>query len=203
MREALLGWPLDYTLSLWIGGEAKSNPSGFEQARCELIGHGLHAGVQALFPAHWVNLSSSAVERVPTVRSLVDPWAAAAAELNGEKHKHLDREFKFSEDLEEMFETRQRLKDEGKHERVKTMTRRIRKQLKKEKLDNKIKHLEEELWFDIKKAKSMFMPNHTKIKDKNKKVAMSHDRRNILADHFENVLNRLTSFSFLSALKRT
>ena len=36
-----------------------------------------------------------------------------AAETHLERHKHLERDSIFSEDLEEMFKTRQRLKEEG------------------------------------------------------------------------------------------
>ena len=86
-----------------------------------------------------------------------------AAETNLERHKHLERDFIYSEDLEEMFKTRQRLKEEGEHDRVKQMTAMIRRRIKKERLDTKIKHLEEELWFDIKKAKRGFVPNHSKL----------------------------------------
>ena len=90
-----------------------------------------------------------------------------------------------SDDLKAMFETRQRLKDEEKWSRAKAMTRKIRKQLQKERLDNDIKHLEEELWFDIKKAKTQFMPTHMKLTNEKGDIIKSNERPDRLADHFE------------------
>ena len=46
------------------------------------------------------------------------------------------------------------------------MTKEIRKRVRKDRLDFRIKNLEEELWYDIKKAKSGFIPTHTKLRDK-------------------------------------
>ena len=56
-----------------------------------------------------------------------------------------------------MFNKRQNLKNEGNYEEAKKLTGKIRRKLKNEKLENNIKHLEEELWFDIKKAKATIL----------------------------------------------
>ena len=45
--------------------------------------------------------------------------------------------------------------------------------------------MEEELWFDIKKAKTGFVPNHTKLADDGGKVITSEGRPDRLADYFE------------------
>ena len=63
----------------------------------------------------------------------------------------------YDEELKEMSATRQRLKEEGTWILTKTMTNRIRRQLKKEKLEDTIKYFEEELWFDVKQAKSSYL----------------------------------------------
>ena len=52
----------------------------------------------------------------------------------------------------------------------------------------KIKNLEEELWYDIKKAKRGSVPSHAKVADADGNVAKSKERHEILADHFEKKL---------------
>ena len=49
----------------------------------------------------------------------------------------------------------------------------------------RIQHLEEELWFDIKKAKKNFMPSHTKIADGENLVLRSDEKPDRIADYFE------------------
>ena len=41
------------------------------------------------------------------------------------------------------------------------------------------------MWFDIKKAKSNFLPSHTKLKRADGTKCTSNERPDILADHFE------------------
>ena len=90
-----------------------------------------------------------------------------------------------SEDLKALFETRQRLKEEGAYDRAQKMTNQIRKQIRKETLDKTIKNLEDNLWYDIKKAKASYMPSHTKLLNEKGEPTTSNERPNILADHFE------------------
>ena len=49
----------------------------------------------------------------------------------------------------------------------------------------RIKHFEEELWYDINKAKIGFVPNHTKLIKEDGKIANSKERPDCLADYFE------------------
>ena len=128
-----------------------------------------------------------------------------SAESNIEQRKKIDRNLEMSEDLKAMFETRQRLKEEGNFSRCKIMTQRIRRAIRKERLENNIRHLEEELWYDIKKAKRGFVPNHTKLA-KESKVIRSVERPEVLADYFENIQwaidnereQRVNSYRFFS-----
>ena len=45
--------------------------------------------------------------------------------------------------------------------------------------------MEEELWFDIKKAKRGFVPNHSKMSNTKNEVIKSNEKPNRLADYFE------------------
>ena len=90
-----------------------------------------------------------------------------------------------SDDLNALFETRRRLKEEGEYDIAKSITRQIRKQIRKENLDRTINDLEDHLWYDSKKAKASFVPSHTKLLDEKGEPIKSCDRPNILADHFE------------------
>ena len=45
--------------------------------------------------------------------------------------------------------------------------------------------MEEELWYDIKKAKTGFIPNHTKLSNERGEVITSEERPDRLADNFE------------------
>ena len=45
--------------------------------------------------------------------------------------------------------------------------------------------MEEELWYDIKKAKTGVVPNHTKLSNEEGEVITSEERPDRLADHFE------------------
>ena len=83
-----------------------------------------------------------------------------AADKHIQKHKHVDRNFEYSEEITQMMKRRQDLKDIGAWDEVKKQNSEIRKKMVKEKSEQKIKHLEEELWYDIKKAKTSFVPAH-------------------------------------------
>ena len=45
--------------------------------------------------------------------------------------------------------------------------------------------MEEELWYDIKKAKTGFVPNHAMLSNEKEEVITSEERPDRLADHFE------------------
>ena len=60
--------------------------------------------------------------------------------------------------METLFKDRQVCKDEQRYEEAKKITYKIRKQLRKERLEKTINELEDNLWHDIKKAKSAFVP---------------------------------------------
>ena len=63
-------------------------------------------------------------------------------------------------------------------------TWKIRKQSRKDRLNNTIKDLEDHLWHDIKKAKSAFVPSHTKLLNSEGKPCTSNERPNILAGYY-------------------
>ena len=65
------------------------------------------------------------------------------------------------------------------------MTKTIRRQVEIEKNYYRIKHFEEELWYDMKRANMGFVPNHTKLIKEDGKVANSKERPDCLADYFE------------------
>ena len=48
-----------------------------------------------------------------------------------------------------------------------------------------IKNLEECLWYDIKKAKTGFVPNHVKLRKEDGKIARSDERPEVLADYYD------------------
>ena len=57
--------------------------------------------------------------------------------------------------------------------------------MRKDKKNKRIRHLEEELWYDIKKAKTGYLPRHTKLKKEDGEIAKSTERAEVLADFFE------------------
>ena len=57
--------------------------------------------------------------------------------------------------------------------------------MEKEGLDKTIQDLEKKLWYDSKKAKSNFMPSHTKLKRQDGTVCKSNERPDIFADDLE------------------
>ena len=47
MREILMGFTKDYTHAVWTAANRRANPTGFDLARCSLLGNTFHAGVIA------------------------------------------------------------------------------------------------------------------------------------------------------------
>ena len=109
-----------------------------------------------------------------------------AAETHIEKKSNRNREFERSDMLLEMFKERKELYVQNKFTEAKEMTKKIRKQVKIERTEHRIKFLEEDLWFDVKKAKRGFVPTHTKLSHKDGRQAASNERPEILADFFGN-----------------
>ena len=109
-----------------------------------------------------------------------------AAENHLEKKPKNEKDHKRSTELETLFKGRQECKDEQRYDGAKKITNKIRKQLRKERLEKTINELEDNLWHDIKKAKTAFVPSHTKLLNKDKKPCTSDERPEILADYYEN-----------------
>ena len=110
-----------------------------------------------------------------------------AAEEHIQRRVKLDRTFNMSEETKGLWKERQEQKQLGNWDRAKGITRKIRRQMIKEKRENTKRHMEEELWYDIKKAKTGFMPNHTKLSNEKGEVITSDQRPDVLADYFEKV----------------
>ena len=110
-----------------------------------------------------------------------------AAENHFEKRDIKNPDTTRSTELEALFTERQRYKNEGNYTEAKRTTYKIRKRLRKERTDNNIRNSEDHLWHDIKKAKSTFIPSHTKLRRKDGTICESiKERPHILADYFEN-----------------
>ena len=77
------------------------------------------------------------------------------------------------------------MKEEDNWEQVKILNKEIKKQVRIDKKNKRIRHLEEELWYDIKKAKTGYLLRHTKLKKEDGEVAKSTERAAVLADFFE------------------
>ena len=67
--------------------------------------------------------------------------------------------------------------------KVKQVTKPIRKSVRKDRTDALINDLEECIWYDIKKAKAGFIPNHIKLRKQDGSIAKSCERPEVLADH--------------------
>ena len=89
-----------------------------------------------------------------------------------------------TEETKELWKVRHEQRELGNWDRVKGLTRKLRRQISKERRENTKKHLEEELWYDIEKAKTGFVPNHTKLSNEKGEVITSEERPDRLADHF-------------------
>ena len=109
----------------------------------------------------------------------------AAAELYVDRRPRDENGQKRSPELDSLFNRRQIAKDEGWYDLKKAYTHKIRRLLKKERLDQNIKDLEKGLWYDIQKTKSNFLPSHTKLRRADGTVCASNERPDIFADHFE------------------
>jgi hypothetical protein len=71
-----------------------------------------------------------------------------------------EKDHKRSPELESLFTQRQIAKNEGWYELTKTYTQKVRRLLKKKRLDENIQDLEKGLWYDIKKQNPNFY-HHT------------------------------------------
>ena len=109
-----------------------------------------------------------------------------AAKANIEKKPAKPEDASRSPELQNLFAARKRCRREGKYEEAKKTTYKIRKQIRKDRLDNTIKDLEDSLWHDIKKAKTAFVPSHTQLLNKDGKPCTFNEPPNILADYYEN-----------------
>ena len=84
-----------------------------------------------------------------------------------------------------MSKARQLQKNAGIYVEAKRTTYKIKRRIQKEKQDANIREPEDNLWHDVKKAKTTFVPSHTKLKRKDGTDCESRERPNILADYFE------------------
>ena len=116
-------------------------------------------------------------------RLVVVPSRKAGRQAGRHRKSDRDRTTDNTDIVEELVQNRQKLRDEGNFQATDWMTKVIRKQVKMEKNFYRIKHLEEELWYDIKKAKTGFVPNHTKLLKDDGKIATSKERPDCLADY--------------------
>ena len=100
--------------------------------------------------------------------------------------QELNRASVASSNTEELFKTRQCLRELGEWDAVRDITKEIKRSIRKDRLNHLLRNLEEELWHDIKKARRGFTPKHTKLCDDSGSPITSRDRPNVLADYFEN-----------------
>ena len=77
---------------------------------------------------------------------------------------------------------RQRAKDAGKFEEVRRLSKDIQITIRRDRRDFYNRNFENELWHDIKMAKSSYLPKYTRIRDKDGGIASSDRRPDILAD---------------------
>jgi len=72
MREVLMGYGKDYTLTCWPSALRRSNPRGYEQARLSLVGNAFCVPAMAmalsLLLKEW-----GLIQRLPTAAELADP----------------------------------------------------------------------------------------------------------------------------------
>ena len=64
-------------------------------------------------------------------------------------------------------------------------TNEIRRRIRKERPNKTINDLEENLWHDIEKARTDFVPSHTKLLNKDNKPCTSDERPDMSTDYFE------------------
>ena len=109
----------------------------------------------------------------------------AVANENTQIRVHINRDHNLSSKLENSFEERQQLENEQTYEEAKEHIKNPRRKMQEERLQHKRSCLEDELWFDIRKAEKGFVPNHTKIQHPDGSIATSDARPTILSDHYE------------------
>ena len=109
-----------------------------------------------------------------------------AAKANIEKKPSKPENTNRSPELENLFSARKQCRNYGNYEEAKKITYKIRKQIRKDRLDGTIKDLEDNLWHDIKETKRAFVPSHTKLLNKEGQPCTSNECPNILADYYEN-----------------
>jgi len=101
------------------------------------------------------------------------------------KKQAIKREFNISDHTKSLIEIRQQARDRCDWNQVKIHTKQIRKSIRKDRTDLLVQNLEECLWYDIKKAKTGFVPNHVKLRKTDNTIARSNERPEVLADHYE------------------
>ena len=69
-----------------------------------------------------------------------------------------------SEESLNLIKKRQEEKEKDNWEEVKNLNTQIRKHIQKDKRDKRIRHLEEELWYDLKKGKNGILTKAHKTK---------------------------------------
>ena len=97
------------------------------------------------------------------------------------KTNAIKREFDTSTKTDELIKTKQLFKDKEDREGTKQPQNRYGNDLKRIETHFLIKNLEECLWYDIKKAKTGFVPNHVKLRKTDGSIAQSNERPEVLA----------------------
>jgi len=72
MREVMMGFPRDYTHSVWSAAARRSAPEDYDLARCSLMGNTWHAGVAAWLISHQL-AEWGILARPATVAEVADP----------------------------------------------------------------------------------------------------------------------------------
>jgi len=76
MREVMMGFPRDYTHSVWPAAMRRSSPEDFDLARCSLLGNTWHAGVAAWLCSQ-ILAEWGIIDRPATVAEVSDPGTFA------------------------------------------------------------------------------------------------------------------------------
>jgi len=101
------------------------------------------------------------------------------------KKQAIKREFEIASATKKLIEEIQEARDRFNRDEVKH-TKEILKIVRKGRTTQLINNLEECLRYDIKKAKTSFMPNHVKLRKEDGNIARSNERPEVLADHCGN-----------------
>jgi len=129
-----------------------------------------------------VNNTSSTDEKL---NSLNQAFRKNASKMVSKKQA-IKREFEISDDTKNLIKDRQKARNVYDWEEVKRHTKLIRKSVRNDRTNQLISNLEECLWYDIKKAKTCFLPNHVKLRKSDGNIARSNERPEVLAEHFGN-----------------